>query len=80
MGFIYHMMQDSIIDDSKKVCMLPKDKFYINLENVGNTISSTVFIGLKECIKNGTIHSGMNVMACGFGVGLSWGGTLLQFV
>jgi 3-oxoacyl-[acyl-carrier-protein] synthase-3 len=46
---------------------------------VGNTVSSTVFIALKECLDAMTIHSGMKVMIAGFGVGLSWGGTMLEF-
>ena len=30
-------------------------------------------------IERGTISSGMKVMVSGFGVGLSWGGTMLYF-
>ena len=50
-----------------------------NLSETGNTVSSTVLIGLKECINNKIITGGMNVMVSGFGVGLSWGGTILKF-
>ncbi len=53
-------------------------KFYVDLEYTGNTVSSTILIGLKECINSGTIHSGMKVMITGFGVGLSWGGCILK--
>lgn len=63
----------------RKMSVRPKDKFYINLAETGNTVSSTVLIGLKDCLDNGTIKSGMNVMISGFGVGLSWGGTMLKF-
>ena len=77
--FVFHQANKFMLDTIRKVCVLPRDKFYIDLENVGNTVSSTVLIGLKECLKNGTIHSGMNVMIGGFGVGLSWGGTILRF-
>lgn len=77
--FVFHQANKFMLDTIRKVCALPRDKFCIDLENVGNTVSSTVLIGLKECIKKGTIHSGMNVMLSGFGVGLSWGGTILRF-
>lgn len=77
--YVFHQANKFMLSTIRKVCVLPKDKFYINLENVGNTVSSTVFIGLKECLKDGHIHEGMKVMACGFGVGLSWGGTILKF-
>lgn len=59
-----------------KVGILPKERFYINLKNTGNTVSSTVLIGLKDCLNVGTIKGGMKVMRTGFGVGLSWGGTV----
>ena len=39
----------------------------------------TVLIGLKDCLLNGTIKAGMQVVVAGFGVGLSWGGTILKF-
>lgn len=77
--YVFHQANKFMLNTIRKVCMLPKDKFYVDLENVGNTVSSTVLIGLKECIKSGIIRSGMKVMACGFGVGLSWGGTILKF-
>ena len=78
--YVFHQANKFMLNTIRKVCVLPRDKFYINLESVGNTVSSTVLIGLKECMKNGQIHSGMNVMACGFGVGLSWGGVILRFI
>ena len=68
-----------MLNTIRKVCVLPKDKFYVNLEQTGNTVSSTVLIALKQCLENGAIHKGMNVMVSGFGVGLSWGGTILKF-
>lgn len=77
--FIFHQANKFMLQTIRKVCLITKDKFYIDLENVGNTVSSTVLIGLKECISNGTLHTGMNVMVTGFGVGYSWGGCLLIF-
>lgn len=77
--FIFHQANKFMLNTIRKICMLPKDKFYIHLEETGNTVSSTVMIGLKQCIEAGTIISGMKVMITGFGVGLSWGGTILKF-
>jgi 3-oxoacyl-[acyl-carrier-protein] synthase-3 len=77
--FVFHQANKFMLSTIRKFCAISKDKFYINLANVGNTVSSTILIGLKDCLDNGTIKSGMNVMACGFGVGLSWGGTVLKF-
>lgn len=77
--FIFHQANKFMLSTIRKVCAISKEKFYIDLENVGNTVSSTVMIGLKECLKKGITKPGMKVMICGFGVGLSWGGTILKF-
>ena len=77
--YIFHQANKFMLNTIRKVCVLPKDKFYIDLANVGNTVSSTILIGLKECQNNNTVLPGMKVMCCGFGVGLSWGGCVLLF-
>jgi 3-oxoacyl-[acyl-carrier-protein] synthase-3 len=77
--FVFHQANKFMLNTIRKVCVLPKDKFYVNLTETGNTVSSTVLIGLKECIDNKSITAGMKVMISGFGVGLSWGGTILHF-
>lgn len=77
--YVFHQANKFMLNTIRKVCVLPKDKFYVNLEQTGNTVSSTVMIGLKQCLYAGTIHEGMKVMVAGFGVGLSWGGTVLKF-
>lgn len=75
--YVFHQANKFMLNTIRKVCVLPKDKFYINIENVGNTVSSTIMIGLKDCFNSDQIHKGMKIMVCGFGVGLSWGGTIL---
>ena len=77
--FVFHQANKFMLNTIRKVCGIPKEKFYNNLSATGNTVSSTVLIGLKDCIGNGTLHKDMNVMVAGFGVGLSWAGTMLRF-
>ena len=77
--YVFHQANKFMLNTIRKVCALPKNKFYINLEETGNTVSSTVFIGLKDSLDKGLIQKGMRVMLSGFGVGLSWGGTVLKF-
>lgn len=76
--YIFHQANKFMLNTIRKVCVLPKDKFYVNLTETGNTVSSTVLIGLKECLSNRTIKIGDRVMIAGFGVGLSWGGVVLR--
>lgn len=77
--YVFHQANKFMLNTIRKVCVLPKDKFYVNLSETGNTVSSTVLIGLKDCINSKTIKSGDKVMISGFGVGLSWGGTILKY-
>lgn len=77
--YVFHQANKFMLNTIRKVCTLPKNKFYVNLEKTGNTVSSTVMIALKQCLEAGTIHEGTKVMVSGFGVGLSWGGTILRF-
>ena len=78
--FLFHQANKYMLNTIRKVCGIEKDKFYIDIEHTGNTVSPTILIGLKECLKNGIIQPGMKVMTCGFGVGLSYAATLLTFV
>lgn len=77
--YVFHQANKFMLNTIRKVCVLPKDKFYVNLSETGNTVSSTVLIGLKDCVENSIIKAGDHVMISGFGVGLSWGGTVLRF-
>ena len=77
--YVFHQPNKFLLTMLRKICGIPKEKFYIDLEETGNTTSSSVPIGLANCIAGGTIHPGMNVMVSGFGVGLSWAGTVLKF-
>lgn len=77
--FVFHQANKFMLSTIRKVCKLPKDRFYINLDETGNTVSSTVLIGLKDLLRQETFKPGNKVMISGFGVGLSWGGTVLSF-
>ena len=77
--YVFHQANKFMLNTIRKVCQLPKDKFYVNMTNLGNTVSSTVLIGLKRSLIDGSIKTDDKVMVAGFGVGLSWGGTILKF-
>ena len=77
--YLFHQANKFMLNTIRKVCMLPQEKFYVNLTETGNTVSSTILIGLKNCMEKQFIQAGYKVMITGFGVGLSWGGTVLKF-
>ncbi|MBQ3658512.1 MAG: ketoacyl-ACP synthase III [Bacteroidales bacterium] len=76
--YLFHQANKYMLSTIRKICNIPQEKFYINLEKTGNTVSSTILIGLRDCIDSKIITSGMNVLIAGFGVGLSYGGTVLK--
>lgn len=75
--YVFHQANKFMLDTIRKVNGLPRDKFYVNLTDTGNTVSSTIPIALKQLESAGRLKPGMRLMLMGFGVGLSWGATVL---
>lgn len=76
---VFHQANKFMLNTIRKICRLPKERFYNNLERTGNTVSSTILIALKDCLESGLITHDMKVIIAGFGVGLSYGGCVLTF-
>lgn len=76
--FILHQANRYMLEFLRKKLKIEPEKFYYYMEKVGNTVSSTIPIALKAAIRDGAIPSEGNVMIAGFGVGYSWGGTILK--
>jgi len=68
-----------MLEHLRKKIAIDDDKFYVHIEDCGNTVSSTIPIALKEAIINKKISTNMNILIAGFGVGYSWGGVVLNF-
>ncbi len=77
--FIFHQANRYMLDHLRKKLAIPPDKFYISFASCGNTVSSTIPIALQHALNEGRLRPGMSVMLVGFGVGLSWGATLLSW-
>jgi 3-oxoacyl-[acyl-carrier-protein] synthase-3 len=77
--YIFHQANKYMLNHLRKKLLIPEEKFFYFLENVGNTVSSTIPIALAEAMKEKKINKGQNVLLAGFGVGYSWGGTILNF-
>lgn len=74
--YVFHQANKYMINFLRKLIMIDKEKFYVYLEKVGNTVSSTIPIALCEAQKEGRLHG--NVLLAGFGVGFSWGGCIIK--
>lgn len=77
--YVLHQANKYMLNTIRKVCGISKERFYINLEHTGNTVSSTVPIALKCALQEGLIKNDFRVLVAGFGVGYSYGACLLDF-
>jgi 3-oxoacyl-[acyl-carrier-protein] synthase-3 len=75
--FMFHQANLYLLQLLRKVLKIPAEKFIIELENFGNTVSCTIPIALEKSLREGRIKKGDNVLLVSFGVGTSWAGTLI---
>lgn len=73
--FVFHQANRYMINYLRKLMGIEKDKFFVYMEDVGNTVSSTIPIALCEAQKEDRLHG--NIVLAGFGVGLSYGATVI---
>lgn len=76
--FIFHQANKFMIEYLRKKIKIPKERFYNNMLETGNTVSATIPIALKNSLDNGVIKPGDKVLLCGFGVGFSWGAIIIE--
>jgi 3-oxoacyl-[acyl-carrier-protein] synthase III len=76
--FIFHQANKYMLDYLREKLGIPVDKFYQDMTNTGNTVSATIPIALKDCLTNKKIKPGDRILLAGFGVGYSWGSTIIQ--
>ncbi|MBF0275201.1 MAG: hypothetical protein HQK84_08225 [Nitrospinae bacterium] len=49
------------------------------MQNIGNTVSNSIPLLLKELEATDKVKQGEVLLLAGFGVGLSWGGTVINW-
>jgi 3-oxoacyl-[acyl-carrier-protein] synthase III len=77
--FVFHQASYFMLDVIRRKCGIPKEKFFINIEQVGNSVSSSIPVALREAEDTGVLKRGMKVMLAGFGIGYSWAGTIITY-
>jgi 3-oxoacyl-[acyl-carrier-protein] synthase III len=78
--FVFHQASKLVIDNIKRLLKLPEEKVYENYQLVGNTVSSSIPIALAQAKDDNRLKKGSITMIVGFGVGLSWGATLIRYI
>jgi 3-oxoacyl-[acyl-carrier-protein] synthase-3 len=74
-----HQVNYRIIEAALKKITIPMDRFFLNLEQYGNTSAASVPIGLAEAVEQGRLKRGDTVLLVAFGAGLTWGYNLLEW-
>jgi 3-oxoacyl-[acyl-carrier-protein] synthase-3 len=76
--FVFHQASGLVLDSLTRLLHLGTEQVYRNLSQIGNTVSASIPIALKDAIDQGLIHAGSRVVVSGFGVGLSWASAILE--
>jgi 3-oxoacyl-[acyl-carrier-protein] synthase-3 len=75
---IFHQANQYMIEYLRKKIKIPREKFFQDMLHTGNTVSPTIPIALKETLDRGVVKKRDKVLLCGFGVGYSWGATIIK--
>jgi len=76
--FVFHQASRFMLERLRDKIGLPAQKFWIDMEECGNTVSATIPIALETAMAQGRAASGSRVMLVGFGVGYSWAAAMIR--
>lgn len=75
--FVLHQANRFMLEALRKKLNVPAERVPICMEDVGNTVSSTIPLALVAMRRDGLLESPKRLMLIGFGVGLSWAACIL---
>lgn len=76
--FLFHQANLFMNEKIRKKLKLPAEKVPYSLNNFGNTSSATIPLTMCTEISEILSNSKNKIIACGFGVGLSWGSVYFE--
>jgi 3-oxoacyl-[acyl-carrier-protein] synthase-3 len=74
--FLMHQATHKLLDQLRQHMRIDVERMPISLENVGNTVSSTIPLLLNDLRNSGRLRPGTRSLLAGFGVGFSWAGCI----
>ena len=77
--FVFHQANGHMLEHLRSKLDIPPEKFVVEMSDCGNTVSSTIPIALKRATESGQIQPGQRLLLVGFGVGYSWGATVVRW-
>ena len=76
--FVFHQANAFMLNFMRKKLKIEVNKFFIDLEDGGNTVSCTIPIALKKYAIKMEENKLETIAIIGFGVGLSWAGGVIE--
>lgn len=77
--FVLHQANIRIIQSVAKRLKIDIDRFPISLDHYGNISAGSIPILLDEINQKGMLEKGDKIVMCGFGGGLTWGTTVVEW-
>lgn len=77
--FILHQANRRIVEAVARRMKVDVEKFPMNLQEYGNTSSASIPLLLDELSRQGKLKKGQKLIFAGFGAGLSWGASILEW-
>ena len=77
--FFFHQASKIVLENLSRKLELPQEKVYSCIEEIGNTVSSSIPIALKIASDSGLLKNNNKLLLSGFGVGLSWGSCIIEW-
>ena len=77
--FVLHQANKFMLDALRKKLKITPEKMPVYIEEVGNTVSSTIPLALCDLLDRGQIRPGAQLVLVGFGVGYSWAAAAIGF-
>ena len=74
-----HQANSRIIEVVAKKLKTTMDKFFIDVDEFGNTSAASIPIALGHMDSKGLLKKGDYIIITGFGGGLTWGSTLIKW-
>lgn len=76
--YVFHQANNMILDYLREKCGLQDMPYWNDVTNYGNTVSSSIPIALSDMMSLEGNSRMKRVLIIGFGVGLSWGGCIID--
>ncbi|MEY8198969.1 MAG: ketoacyl-ACP synthase III [Colwellia sp.] len=76
---IFHQANKFMLEKLRKKTGFTEKQFLTSYEKYGNTVSSTIPLGIEKALKANQLNKGDKLLICGFGVGYSWSGAIITW-